>query len=258
MVHNPISQLMFLMASVIVAPTNYVFDKVFGFEHQTTSDGQISSEEESAIADASAAIDRDDWEAGYRALEGCLLTKNDMVREVCFYQITKHPELREAAKQTFSESSLNNSKALHGDSAMEVELQRLAIYEHVATLEELVSARINVHKIFPGYQYITDWSLRVEVGAYCPNADLGHADAQKYIADIYFYGYYNVKQDLQRAYVWYSLAANGGDGDAAERLALVASKLTSAQLLDTEQLLEQWEPGQGKKDLFRNTVGLAP
>jgi TPR repeat protein len=166
--------------------------------------------------------------------------------------------LREAAKQTFSESSLKQSKALHGDSALKIERRRLSIYEKITSQENLVYASINMHKIFPEYQYITDWKLRVEVGAYCPNADLGHADAQKRIADIYSYGLYNVKQDLQRAYVWYSLATNGGDSDAKVSLAQVASNLAPEQLKEAELFLERWEPGQCKRDLFRNSLGMGP
>lgn len=260
MVHNPIGQVMIFMASVIAAPTIFILDKVFELEDQTTSESvsTVTAEEESAIAGASEAINRHDWEAGYRALEDCLHSRNAKVREFCLYQINTHSELKEAAKETFSESALRKSKALHGDSALEIERKRYAIYEGMATQEELASASINMHKIFPDYQYITDWKLRVEVGAYCPNADLGHSDAQKRIADIYSYGLYNVKKDMQRAYVWYSLATNGGDSDAEIRLAVVTSKLTQDQLIEADHLLEQWEPGQCKKDLFRNSLGVAP
>jgi TPR repeat protein len=47
--------------------------------------------------------------------------------------------------------------------------------------------------------------------AYCLNADLGHADAQKHIGDLYYHGLYGLNKDLTQAYVWYSLATNNGN-----------------------------------------------
>jgi hypothetical protein len=91
--------------------------------------------------------------------------------------------------------------------------------------------------------------LKYEIGSYCPNADLGHADAQKHIGDIYYFGVYLVDIDLIRAYVWYSLAAVNGDEDAKMLLSEVTSKLTPDQLREAQYNLERWAPGQCKKDL---------
>ena len=104
----------------------------------------------------------------------------------------------------------------------------------------------------------SEWKLRQEAGIYCANADLGHADAQKHIADIYFYGKYNVNKDMQRAYVWYSLAVTGGSDEADTRLGSVESVLTPDQLTEAQRLFEQWEPGQCERDLFRNSIGVTP
>lgn len=258
--HNPIGQVMFLMMSIMAAPTAFALDTVFGRPDQATSEDvkTVTAEEESAMADASEAINRHNWEAGYRSLEGCLHSKNAKVRGFFIHQIKAHPELKDAARQTFSESALRQSKSLHGDSALNIERRRLAIFEKITAQEDMAYASINMHKVFPNYQHITNRKLRVEVGAYCPNADLGYADAQKRIADIYFYGLYNVKQDFRQAYIWYSLAANGGDSEAKVRLGLVTSKFSSAELIEATHFLEQWEPGQCKKDLFRNNLGLMP
>ena len=99
----------------------------------------------------------------------------------------------------------------------------------------------------------TAWRFRNEVGTYCPNADLGHADAQKRIGDIYFTEFHThpnpVNNDLKRAYVWYRLSCEGGDKDAEDSLKQVESELTPQQLAEAQQLFEQWKPGNCQIDL---------
>ena len=95
----------------------------------------------------------------------------------------------------------------------------------------------------------TEWDLYKDIGAYCPNADLGDAAAQKHIADIYYFGAYNIDRDLLRAYVWYTLSANGGNENAVKTLSLVISELTPEQLKESQNLLKEWAPGQCEDDL---------
>jgi hypothetical protein len=257
LIHNPIGQAMTLMISIMAAPMALVLDTAFGRPDQGANDdvNTVTPEEEKAIADATDAINRQDWEAAYRSLEGCLISRNRKIRDLCNYQIKKHPELLEAARQTFSESALRHSKMIHGDSALKIERQRMTIYERNAMLEDVAKASIHMHKVFPGYQDIINRKLRVEAGAYCPNADLGHADAQRKIADIYYFRLYGVKKDLQQAYIWYSLSAKGGDYESDVQLEEVISEMSSEELAEAKELLEHWKPGQCKKGLFRNSLG---
>jgi hypothetical protein len=95
----------------------------------------------------------------------------------------------------------------------------------------------------------TEWLFGRAAGAYCPNADLGHADAQIHIGDIYYQGIYGRKYDPVRAWVWYSLAAQGGDAQAMEQLSRVTAELTPEQLAEARQQLAEWQPGQCEKDL---------
>jgi hypothetical protein len=95
----------------------------------------------------------------------------------------------------------------------------------------------------------TSAMLRHEIGSYCPNADLGHADAQKHIGDIYYFAPYLLDKDLVSAYVWYTLSARGGDEDAMKLLGEVISELTAAEMVEAEQHLEHWAPGQCKSQL---------
>ena len=259
MVHNPIGQLMLLGISITATPFFIIFDSINSPSSNKASDDEaVTATEQSARANATEAINRQDWEAGYRHLEDCIHSRNNTVREYCRYLLNNNPALRVAAKQTFSEPALQQSKSLYGDAALRIEQQRLAIYERITTEENIATASKNMHKVFPGYQYISEWKLRQEAGIYCPNADLGHTDAQKHIADIYFYGRYNVNKDMQRAYVWYSLAVTGGSDEADTRLGSVESVLTPDQLTEAQRLFEQWEPGQCERDLFRNSIGVTP
>jgi TPR repeat protein len=85
---------------------------------------------------------------------------------------------------------------------------------------------------------------------YCPNADLGHTDAQRYIADIYYEGALGHAADPVRAWVWYSLAAQNGDVQAADQLARVSTELTPEQIDEAKRQLALWKPGQCMQELM--------
>ena len=94
-----------------------------------------------------------------------------------------------------------------------------------------------------------------EAGTYCPNADLGHADAQLHIGDIYNYGAYGNKVDRVRAWVWYSLADQNGEAQAAEQLSRVTTELTPKQLEEANRELAAWKPGQCMQELTADPKG---
>jgi hypothetical protein len=85
--------------------------------------------------------------------------------------------------------------------------------------------------------------FRQEAGIYCSNADLGHADVQKRIGDIYYSEFYTystpVNRDLKRAYVWYRLSYEGGYKDAEDSLKQVESELSPHQLAEAQQMFAQ-------------------
>ncbi len=88
-----------------------------------------------------------------------------------------------------------------------------------------------------------------EAGIYCPNADLGHADAQLRIAVIYDYGGYGKKVDPVRAWVWYSLASQNGDDVATRQVSRLTDELTSEQIEEAKRELAAWKPGQCMQEL---------
>jgi hypothetical protein len=94
-----------------------------------------------------------------------------------------------------------------------------------------------------------------EAGIYCPNADLGHADAQLHIGDIYHYGEYGSKLDPVRAWVWYSLADHNGEPKAAEKLTRITAGMSPKQLEEAKQELTIWKPGQCMQDLATDQKG---
>jgi hypothetical protein len=94
-----------------------------------------------------------------------------------------------------------------------------------------------------------------QAGIYCPNADLGHADAQVQIGDIFYHGRYNLKVDLVRACVWYRLAARNGDPQASEQVSRITTELTSEQLEEAKQQLANWQPGQCMQELAPGGTG---
>ena len=90
-----------------------------------------------------------------------------------------------------------------------------------------------------------------EVRAYCKKADLGHADAQTYVGDLYYLGAYGLDKNLILAYVWYNLAAKNGNSYAAMQSERVAIKLSPQQLNKAQIQLEEWVSGQCKRDLLK-------
>lgn len=92
------------------------------------------------------------------------------------------------------------------------------------------------------------WYLTQEISNYCPYEDLG--PAQKHICDLFYLGAHETERDLIRAYVWCSLAANGGDKVAAKQLDELTNEISLQQLNEAQIKLEEWKPGQCEKDLF--------
>ena len=95
-----------------------------------------------------------------------------------------------------------------------------------------------------------DRQIDTAAGAYCPNADLGFADAQLQIGNIYNHGAYGLNFDPVRAWVWYSLAAQGGNAKAAKLLSLVTVELTPEQQAEAMSQLAAWQPGQCAQELL--------
>jgi hypothetical protein len=88
------------------------------------------------------------------------------------------------------------------------------------------------------------FGIQKDAGIYCPNADLGHPDAQLYIAKIYEYGAYEGQINLVRAWVWYSLAAQNGDPVALDKVKHLTGALNAEQLAEAKRQLVAWKPGQ--------------
>jgi len=63
---------------------------------------------------------------------------------------------------------------------------------------------------------------------------------------------------MQRAFVWYSLAAKGGNEKAQTQLDTITLVMTTNQLSESQQLLEQWHPGQCERNIFRNSLSVTP
>jgi hypothetical protein len=96
----------------------------------------------------------------------------------------------------------------------------------------------------------SEWSLQKEIGTNCPNAELGHADAQKRIGDLYYLGAYGIGVDYTKAYLWYSLSSDGGNYSATEQLLLIEDRLSADELTEAQNQVDAWVPGQCRTDLL--------
>ncbi|HYQ73132.1 MAG TPA: tetratricopeptide repeat protein, partial [Gammaproteobacteria bacterium] len=90
-----------------------------------------------------------------------------------------------------------------------------------------------------------------DIDLLCPEAELGKADAQTQIGDLYYVGSYGLlDKDQIQAYVWYSLGSKNGNSYAASLVEKVRSELTPEQYLKAKDRLEKWEPGRCRMDLL--------
>jgi TPR repeat protein len=94
-----------------------------------------------------------------------------------------------------------------------------------------------------------------EAGIYCPNADLGHADAQVYVGDLYYLGAYDLDKDIVQAYVWYSLAEANGSPYASEKVVKLQNEMSDEILAAAQLKIEQWQPGTCRQDLLEAAAG---
>jgi TPR repeat protein len=93
-------------------------------------------------------------------------------------------------------------------------------------------------------------NLRRAIRTHCHEADLGNANSQLQIADIYYLGLLNVKKDLTRAYLWYSLAYANGSEVASYRMDDIVKGMSSEQLVLAKKMVEEWEPGMCENALL--------
>jgi TPR repeat protein len=122
------------------------------------------------------------------------------------------------------------------------------------TLSEKIAYRYFSGEPAWKFSTVTAQEFESEAGTYCPNADLGHPDAQKRVGDILFSEFYSQEtpsnRDLKRAYVWYRLSYESGCREAGQWLNLVESELTSVQLAEARKMYAQWKPGNCQADLM--------
>lgn len=72
------------------------------------------------------------------------------------------------------------------------------------------------------------------------SAEQSNADAQRNLAVILSVYGENLPQDIQKAYVWASLAAAQGEQKASELRDRIAKQLTSKQLTEAQEWAENW------------------
>lgn len=106
-------------------------------------------------------------------------------------------------------------------------------------------------------KHLFEARLNKEIGTSCPSADLGNADTQKHIGDLFYLGTYGIKRDLVLAYVWYSLAAMGENKEAAKQLNPLVDELSPHQTDEAVRQLLDWKPGQCERDLNNATLEVA-
>jgi len=120
-------------------------------------------------------------------------------------------------------------------------------YEAITYLFNSEETRITHHKASSGYP---DWlncyearhkKIKNYVRWYCPGADRGFAESQRYIGDLYYES--GINDGAVNSFLWYSLAAAGNDPEAANRLSQVRQELSPEQLTRAEIRLRQWRPG---------------
>lgn len=95
------------------------------------------------------ATERGDWVAAYRLMEEALITEDTALRKEAESLLDKYPRIRDAAYETFSKESLENTYKTHGEQAWLIEEERISIYEiTLATPEQASQARHNYQEVY--------------------------------------------------------------------------------------------------------------
>jgi TPR repeat protein len=74
-----------------------------------------------------------------------------------------------------------------------------------------------------------------------PLAKGGNSDAQYTLGQMYLKGS-GVPEDKAKAYMWFDLAARGGDPDAGEERDSVANQMKPEELESAKKLSAEWKP----------------
>ena len=162
--YNPLAHIQMLFTSIIMAPTMIVVDVFvdtepkFSEPQEPTSRNadsqQYAVDEINRNADwqqfgyANDAINREDWDAGYRLLEDFVASEDEMLKLRTLQLLEDHPELLDAALGTFSKEALEESRKTYGADAIAIEKERLEEYRKVARPEAYSRARDNFFNVY--------------------------------------------------------------------------------------------------------------
>jgi len=95
------------------------------------------------------AVERKDWDAAYRLMEDALVSNDPHLRKEASDLVDSHPQIRQAASDTFSKESLENTYRLHGERAWSIEKDRLSVYQRsLATPEQFKQAAQNYQDVY--------------------------------------------------------------------------------------------------------------
>ena len=155
--YNPLAHIQALVTSVIMSPTMIVVDALVGESGRTTKARGTESRAqapEPKMTDwqqfgyATEAINRSDWGAGYRLLEDFVASDDEMLRMRTLQLLEDHPELLDAAQESFSEAALEESKSMYGAQAITIEQRRLELYRIVAEPDAYSRAHQGFFNVF--------------------------------------------------------------------------------------------------------------
>lgn len=99
-----------------------------------------------------------------------------------------------------------------------------------------VSAQSNL-----GIMYENGQDYAEAVKWYRLAADQGNAFGQYNLGSMYIVGR-GVPQDYVLAYMWLNLSAAQGKRDAKKKRAIIARRMTAAQIQDAKRLAREWRP----------------
>ena len=158
---------------------------------------------------------------------------------------------RRAAEQGYDEAQSYLAISYFDGDGVEQSYTEAVKWTRKAAEQGLAKAQSNL-----GFMYSEGLGLpQNQVQAvqwYSRAAEQGFTTAQRTLAIKYEEGK-GVKQDFVQAYKWFSIAATGSRGtkqeledrnDAAKRRDFIASKMTSKQIVEPQQLARDWKPAK--------------
>lgn len=161
----------------------------------------------------------------------------------------KYEENKEALKMEALDFFLKAATKGHAESQIWLSLYHEKKYNHEESLKwiNLAVQQGNLEACYILGRWLLDGDNHIErnwpqaFNLFRYASERNHSDSRYFMGLMYEEGK-GVVQSYVKAYMWYCLAAAGGDEEAIKERRVLEKKMTMAKVMDAQKLAEEWQP----------------